>query len=94
MDRLATESKYLEAIKHWTLEDWETLERAYTADLRMLETILLQVEQGLLPADATSWLGYHWGPILSNPAMACVARAADESRAFATQVHRRFDTRD
>ena len=29
-------------------------------------------EQGLLPADATSRLGYHWGPILSNPAMACV----------------------
>lgn len=72
MDRLATESKYLEAIKHWTLEDWETVERAYTADLRMLETILLQVEQGLLPADTTSRLGYHWGPILSNPAMACV----------------------
>jgi len=72
MNRLATESEYPEAIKRWTLEDWETVERAYTADLRMLETILLQVEQGLLPSDATSRLGYHWGPILSNPAMACL----------------------
>src|SRR3954470_2464130 len=51
MNRLATESAYPEAVKRWTLEDWETVDRVYTADLRMLETILLQVEQGLLPPD-------------------------------------------
>ena len=72
MNRLATESAYPEAIKKWTLEDWERTERMFTADLRMLETILLQVEQGLLPPDATSRLGYNWGPILGNPAFACV----------------------
>ena len=72
MNRLATESDYPEAVKRWTLEDWERTERMFTADLRMLETILLQVEQGLLPSDATTRLGYSWGPILSNPAMACL----------------------
>ncbi len=72
MNRLMTESSYPEAMKRWNLEDWETVERIETADLRMLETILLQVEQGLLPADATVRLGYNWGPILSNPAFACL----------------------
>jgi len=72
MNRLMTESNYPEAVERWTLEDWETAERIFAADLRMLETILLQVEQGLLPPDATARLGYNWGPILSNPAMACL----------------------
>jgi hypothetical protein len=72
MNRLMTESDYPDAVKKWTLEDWERTERIFTADLRMLETILLQVEQGLLPPDATTRLGYSWGPILSNPAMACL----------------------
>src|SRR5437762_7585298 len=72
MNRPATESVYPEAVKRWTLEDWERIERIFTADLRMLETILLQVDQGLLPPDATTRLGYNWGPILSNPAMACL----------------------
>jgi hypothetical protein len=72
MNRLTTESDYREAVKRWTLEDWERMERMFTADLRMLETILLQVDQGLLPPDATTRLGYNWGPILSNPAMACL----------------------
>jgi len=72
MNRLMTESTYPEAVEKWSLEDWETVERIETADLRMLETILLQVEQGLLPPDATARLGYNWGPILSNPAFACL----------------------
>jgi hypothetical protein len=67
-----TESSYPEAVKRWNLEDWETVQRIETADLRMLETILLQIEQGLLPPDATVRLGYNWGPILSNPAFACL----------------------
>ena len=72
MNRLVTESVYPEAVKRWTLEDWERIERIFTADLRLLETVLLQVEQGVLPADATARLGYNWGPVLSNPAMACL----------------------
>ena len=72
MNRVATESQYLEAVKRWTLEDWETMERIETADLRMLEMIQLQVEQGLLSSDAVARLGYDWGPILSSPAFACL----------------------
>ena len=72
MNRIATESEYPEAVKRWTLEDWETMERIETADLRMLEMIQLQVEQGLLPADAVARLGYNWGPILQNAAIACI----------------------
>jgi hypothetical protein len=72
MNRVATESEYPEAVNRWTLEDWETMERIETADLRMLEMIQLQVEQGLLSPDAVARLGYNWGSILSNPAMACI----------------------
>ena len=70
--RLVTESVYPEAVKRWTLEDWESMQRATIADLRMLETILLQVEQGLLPPDAMARLGYDWGPVLRYPDMACL----------------------
>ena len=72
LNRLFTESEYAEAVQRWTLADWESVERTLTADLRMLETILLQVGQGLLPADATARLGYNWGAIMNNPAFACV----------------------
>ena len=72
LNRLATESAYADAVQRWSLADWESFERIMTADLRMLETILLQVDQGLLPSDATTRLGYNWGPILANPAFACV----------------------
>jgi len=69
---LLTESEYSEAVQRWTLADWEAFARMVTADLRMLETVLLQVDQGQLPADAISRLGYNWGPILSNPGYACI----------------------
>ena len=72
LNRLETESDYPEAIQRWTLADWEALERITRADLRMLETVLLQVDQGQLPADAVKRLGYDWGPMLSNPASACM----------------------
>lgn len=70
--RLDTESEYPEAVQRWTLADWESMQRMRIADLRMLETILLQVEQGLLPPDAMARLGYNWGPVLSYPDMACL----------------------
>lgn len=72
MNRLSTESGYPEAVQRWTLADWESAYRINVADLRMLETILLQVEQGLLPPDAMVRLGYDWGPVLSDPAYACL----------------------
>jgi len=72
MNRLADESAYPEAVKRWSLADWEASERMTTADLRMLETILLQVDQGLLPPDATERLGYNWGPALADPGFACM----------------------
>jgi hypothetical protein len=72
MNRLSTESDYAEAVKRWSLADWETYERVTRADLRMLETVLLQVDQGLLPRDALRSLGYDWGPALANPGFACM----------------------
>lgn len=71
LNRLETESDYAEAVKRWTLADWEAFERITIADLRMLETVLLEVDQGQLPADAVKRLGYNWGPALANPAFAC-----------------------
>ena len=61
LNRLNTESSYPEAIARWHLEDWERYARMIRADLRMLKTVQLQVEQGLLPDDAMSRLGYNWG---------------------------------
>jgi hypothetical protein len=72
LNRLMTESDYPEVVQKWTLADWESVQRIYTADLRMLETILLQVDQGLLPADATARLGYNWGSVLTSPSYACL----------------------
>ena len=72
MNRLVTESDYFEAVRRWTLEDWETFSRLTKADLRMLETVALQVEQGLLPSDATDRLGYNWGAELARPGFACL----------------------
>ena len=57
LNRLMTESDYPAAVQRLTLADWESAYRIFTADLRMLETILLEVEQGLLPPDATARLG-------------------------------------
>src|SRR5512135_47259 len=72
MNRLMTESDYPEAVQRWSLADWEAVERIATADLRMFETVLLQVDQGQLPTDAITRLGYNWGPILANPGYACI----------------------
>jgi hypothetical protein len=72
LNRLYSESLYAEGIERWTLGDWDLYDRSLTANLRMLETILLQVEQGLLPPDAMQRLGYNWGPVLGFPAIACL----------------------
>lgn len=63
-----------EAIARWSAADWERYNRWQTAGMRLLETLLLQVEQGLLPATAVDRLGYSflrtgW---LAVPAHACL----------------------
>ena len=72
LNRLYSEAAYAEGVERWSVSDWDRFHRSITADLRMFETILLQVEQRLLPADAMERLGYNWGPILSTPAIACL----------------------
>ena len=72
LNRLWTEGGYPEATARWALQDWEANSRMWTADLRMVETILLQVEQGLLPDDAMERLGYNWGPALGRSDFACL----------------------
>jgi hypothetical protein len=74
LDRLITEAGYPQALKRWSLADWERYSRMVAADLRMFETVHLQVEQGLLPKDAMSRLGYNWGQALNaeNLAAVCV----------------------
>ena len=75
LNRLYTESGYPESMEGWTLSDWDKMKRAEASGLRLVETVLLQVEQGLLPADAMARLGYDWiatQQYLTNPASACL----------------------
>ena len=56
--RLFTEANYPKALERWTLADWDRYYRAQLSGLRMVETLLLQVEQGVLDANALEQLGY------------------------------------
>lgn len=56
--RLFTEANYAEALERWTLADWDRYYCSQLSGLRMVETLLLQVEQGVLDADALEQLGY------------------------------------
>ena len=56
--RLFTEANYPIAFELWTLADWDRYYRSQLAGLRMVETLLLQVEQGVLDANALDQLGY------------------------------------
>lgn len=63
-----------EALKTWSYSDWLAVDRRVRADLRLFETALLQVEQGLLNEEAIVNLGFAafgegW---LSIPAAACL----------------------
>ena len=99
LSRLYSESLYDQSVERWTLGDWDRFDRSITADFRMLETILLQVEQRLLPPDAMQRLGYNWGPVLSTPAIAClwpsisqgVGESVRELIEAGTPVDDRFD---
>jgi hypothetical protein len=56
--RLFTEANYPKALERWTLADWDRYSRSQLSGLRMVETLLLQVEQGVLDPDALDQLGY------------------------------------
>ena len=56
--RLFSEANYTKALERWSLADWDRYYRAQLSGLRMVETLLLQVEQGVLDAGALDQLGY------------------------------------
>ena len=63
-----------QALASWTFSDWLAADRRLRADLRLYETILLQVEQGLLDEAAIDNLGFsgfaeNW---LAVPGAACL----------------------
>lgn len=74
VNRLYTESRYPEAISHWTLADWEMYQSNMLGGLNMLATVNLQVRLDLLDADAVERLGYtlddHRG--LATPGFVCL----------------------
>ena len=63
-----------EAIQTWSYGDWLAFDRRMRADLRLFETVLLQVDQGLLPEAAINNLGFRiFGDgILAIPGVACL----------------------
>ncbi len=74
VNRLFTEAYYPEAIERWTLADWERYKRVQISVARLQETLLLQVEQGLLDVDALNSLGYtlEEHPAVNTPAFRCI----------------------
>ncbi len=56
-----------------TPEDWRQYATKMTVFARLGETVLLQVEQGLLPEDAMERLGYRaWKSFVAYPKTACI----------------------
>lgn len=62
------------ALKTWSYADWLAVDRRVRADLRLFETALLQIEQGLLGKDSIVNLGFAaFGEnYLGIPAAACL----------------------
>ena len=53
--------------------DWAGVLVEWTGWVRLLETLLLQIEQGILPPDAVQRLGFVWASeSLAEPQFACV----------------------
>ena len=53
--------------------DWAQFATKMTVFARLGETVLLQIEQGLLPPDAMERLGYRgWTSIFEDPKIACI----------------------
>jgi hypothetical protein len=73
MNRLFDQGGDVELLKQWTYSDWLAVERMLRSDLRLLETALLQVDEGLLDESALAQLGFsYFENWLSIPAVACI----------------------
>jgi len=69
---LRYQETYLKSPEELTQAEWGQLLSKMHAWARLGETVLLQIEQGLLPPDAMERLGYRsWKTILEDPWMAC-----------------------
>ncbi len=64
----------VKAIKAWSYSDWLAVDRRLRADLRLFETALLQVEQGLLGEETIVNLGFaaFAENFLGIPVVACL----------------------
>jgi hypothetical protein len=72
--RLISEANYAEALRRWTLADWEKFRQSHIAALRILEGTHLQVEQGLLSSDAMERFGITIGSneAVNTPGFRCI----------------------
>jgi hypothetical protein len=72
--RLFTEARYPEAVATWSVGDWDRYYRLQLSGLRMVETFLVQVEEGLLSPDAMERLGYaiQGNADLATPGFQCI----------------------
>ena len=64
----------IEQIKQWSYSDWLAADRQLRADFRLFETVLLQVDQGLLDESAIEQLGFggFGDGMLAIPGVACL----------------------
>lgn len=73
MNRLFDQAGDVDLIKQWSYSDWLAVERMVRSDVRLLETALLQVHEGLLDESALAQLGFsYFENWLSIPAVACI----------------------
>ncbi len=73
MNRLYREGSDPSRFVEWSRADWEAMLRREVSGMRLAETVLLQVEQGLLLEDAIGTLGYEaYSQYLSWPLGPCM----------------------
>ena len=85
-EMVAIMRKPAEAMK---ASDWAQYKMKMTVFARLGETVLLQIEQGLLPTDAMERLGFiGWMRIFEDPKTACIwpSIRADVSASFSQYV--------
>jgi hypothetical protein len=76
-------------VAEWDAGDWAQMQAAWTSWMRLAETVLLQVEQGLLPAGAMERLGYaNVVNYLKIPAFVCLWPRMREQ--IGTEVFRQY----
>ena len=81
----AARAAWLTPIDSLDAMGWVIQNGVWTAWTRMTETLLLQVEQGLLPQDALDRLGYgSFNQVLNDPQFACLWPGIKRSLAAST----------